>query len=301
MDRKPGLKRIRTAVLFRFPIMLAAAGLGFAPITQAQTQGTRPQFEVATIKPSTGGGRSSRSIGRLGDFEATNLSLKTLITEAYQVTPFEVYGGPGWIGSDTFDITAKPSVDPQPGPTSNKGNSNKMYDDNQLRLQTLLEDRFALKVHRETKELPVYALVVAKGGIKVKPSDCVKPDGDDPPSSPAPGQSPPAFCGNTRVSRNAITGTGITMADFLRVLSRVTDRTVIDRSGYTQTFNGTLQWASEGGGSAPGSDGSADSSSDTTGASLFTALQEQLGLKLESTKGPVEVLVIDHVEKPTPN
>ncbi len=101
-----------------------------------------------------------------------------------------------------------------------------------------------------------------------------------------------------------MTGTGITMADLIRTLSRVTDRTVIDKSGYTQTFNATLEWASDQGGASPpapeGSE-SAAPSADTTGASVFTVLQEQLGLKLESTKGPVDVLVIDHVEKPTPN
>jgi len=227
------------------------------------------------------------------------MPLKTLIAEAYHVKTFEVYGGPGWIGSDAYDIRAKPTVDPQPGATSKEA-----YANVQLMLQTLLEDRYDLKVHRETKELPVYALVVAKGGLKLTPSDCVKPDSSSPPP-PAPGQSPPAFCGNTRVSRSGqnlvLTGTGITTADLLRTLSRVTERTVIDKSGYTQPFNATLAWAPEqSGASPPTPDGSAPLV-DTTGASVFTALQEQLGLKLESTKGPVEVLVIDHVEKPTPN
>jgi uncharacterized protein (TIGR03435 family) len=281
--------------------MIAAACLGLGHITQAQTPDLRPQFEVASIKLSAGGSRASMGMGRSGNFEATNMSLKSLIAEAYRVKTFEVYGGPGWIDSDTFDITAKPSVDPQPGSTSKKA-----YADIQLRLQSLLEDRYALKVHRETRELPVYALVVAKGGLKVKPSDCVKPDSNPPPSPPAPGQSPPAFCGNTMVKRNGqnsvMTGAGITMADLLRTLSRATDRTVIDKSGYTQTFNATLEWAPDQGvANASAPDGSAAASADTTGASLFTALQEQLGLKLESTKGPVEVLVIDHVEKPTPN
>ncbi len=171
-------------------------------------------------------------------------------------------------------------------------------------LQTLLEDRYALKVHRETKELPVYALVVAKGGLKVQPSDCVKPDSSGATSPPAPGQPQPAFCGNTRVSRNGqnlvMTGTGITMAVLVRTLSNVTKRTVIDSSGYTQAFNATLEWAPDEGASIPGADGSGGEA-EPTGASVFTSLQEQLGLRLESTKGPVEVLVIDHVEKPTPN
>src|SRR5665213_1828973 len=198
MDRKPGLRGIRTEVA-----LIAAGGLGLVLIAQIQTQAhaqapaARPQFEVATIKPSPGGSRSSMGMGRSGDFEATNMPLRTLIAEAYHVKTFEVDGGPAWIRSDTFDIQAKPTVDPKPGSTSKEA-----YANVQLMLQTLLEDRYALKVHRETKELPVYALVVAKGGLKVKPSDCQKPDADNPPSSPAPGQSAPAICGNTRVSRN---------------------------------------------------------------------------------------------------
>jgi uncharacterized protein (TIGR03435 family) len=280
-------------------VWIAVAGL--AQVTQAQAPDTRPRFEVATIKPSAGGNRSSMGMNRSGDFEATNMAVKSLVAEAYHVKTFEVDGGPGWIGSDTYDITAKPTVDPKPGATSKAA-----YDNIQLMLQTLLEDRYALKIHRETKELPVYALVVAKGGLKVQPSDCVKPDA--PPPSPAPGQAQPAFCGNTRVSRNGqnlvMAGTGITMAVLVRVLSNVTSRTVIDRSEYTQPFNVTLEWAPDQGEASPrGADGSesAAPSADTTGASLFTALQEQLGLKLESTKGPVEVLVVDHVDKPTPN
>jgi uncharacterized protein (TIGR03435 family) len=284
----------------RTAALIAATGLGLVLIAQAQEPAARPQFEVASIKPSAGGSGSSMGMGRAGNFEATNMSLKSLIAEAYRVKTFEVYGGPSWIGSDTYDITAKPTVDPQPGATSKKA-----YADIQLMLQTLLEDRYALKAHRETKELPVYALVVAKGGLKLKPSDCVKPDSNPPTSPPAAGQSQGAYCGNTMVRRNGqnlvMTGTGITMADLLRTLSRVTDRTVIDRSGHTQTFNATLEWAADQGAiGAPVADGSGGAA-ESTEASVFTSLQEQLGLKLESTKGPVEVLVIDHVEKPTPN
>ncbi len=230
------------------------------------------------------------------------MPLRTLIAEAYRVKTFEVDGGPGWIRSDSFDIQAKPTIDPKPGSTSKEA-----YANVQLMLQTLLEDRYALKVHRETKELPVYALVVAKSGLKVKPSNCVHPDGDSP--QPSPGQSPPMTCGNTRVSRNGqnlvMTATGITMADLVRTLSRVTDRTVIDGSGYTQPFNASFEWTPDQGAGqtppAPDGSASAAASTDTAGASVFTALQEQLGLKLESTKGPVDVLIIDHVEKPTPN
>jgi uncharacterized protein (TIGR03435 family) len=243
-------------------------------------------------------------MGESGDFEATNMPLRTLIATAYSVKISAVEGGPGWIRSETFDVRGKPSTDLKPGAASKEA-----YADAQLMLQTLLEDRYALKVHIETRELPIYALVIAKGGLKVKPPVCQKADDDDPPSSPAPDQTQPAYCGNLSMRRSGqnrkMVGTGITMADLVRALAPVTDRhTIIDRSEYTQPFNATLEWAPDEGQrrvSLPDGSGSAAPSADATGASLFTSLQEQLGLKLEPTKGPVDVLVIDHVEKPTPN
>ncbi len=106
-DYKVGVWGIRTTRM----IATAVLSLGF--IAQAQAPDARPQFEVATIKPSPGGGRSSMGMGRSGDFEATNMPLRTLIAEAYHVKTFEVDGGPAWIRSDTFDIQAKPTVDPR--------------------------------------------------------------------------------------------------------------------------------------------------------------------------------------------
>ena len=295
MKRKPALWRIRIAVVW-----IAGVGLGLALATEAQAPDPRPRFEVATIKPSAGGNRSSMGMNRSGDFEATNMSVKSLVAEAYRVKTFEVDGGPGWIGSDTFDVSAKPTVDPGPGATTKEA-----YGQIQLMLQSLLADRYALKVHHETKELPVYALAVAKGGLKLTPPDCVKPDAANPPPSPVPGQSPPAFCGNTRVNRNGqnlvLTATGITTARLASTLSGLVHRTVIDRSDTTQPFNATLEWAPDQGVEGAPTTGDAAGAAESTGASIFTALQEQLGLKLEPTKGPVEVLVIDHVEKPTPN
>jgi uncharacterized protein (TIGR03435 family) len=178
-----------------------------------------------------------------------------------------------------------------------------MWADLQLRLQVLLEDRFALKVHRETKDLPVYALTSAKGGLKLRPADCVAVSPNQPAASPTPGQPPPAYCGTLRTGRNGLnstlTATGITIADLARWLSANTGRAVIDRTGYSEKFNATMEWTPDSGAAPPGTGD--DSAANASGPSIFTALQEQLGLRLESTKGPVEVLVIDHVERPSDN
>ena len=143
-----------------------------------------------------------------------------------------------------------------------------------------------------------------KSGEKLKTPDCVKFDINNRPPPPEPGQPRPNYCGNMRTARNGanltFTGTGIAMKDLVRWLAGTTGRTVIDKTGYTETFDAAMEWTPDG--PLPGDDPSKPAPpSDNAGPSIFTALQEKLGLKLESTKGPVEVLVIDHVEKPSAN
>jgi uncharacterized protein (TIGR03435 family) len=216
------------------------------------------------------------------------------------VKAFEVYGGPSWVGTEQYDIITKRGADAKDAPAS-KGDFEKLRTESQLKLQSLLEDRCALKVHRETKQLPIYALTVAKGGMKVTAADCVTFDFKNPPA-PTPGKQPPAFCGNSGSRRNGAnmvyTGTGVSMTDLVRWLSGMTSRTVIDKTGYSEPFNAKMEFLPDAAAQVSGPD---NPSSDVTGPSLFTALQEQLGLKLESTKGPVEVLVIDHIERPAAN
>jgi len=271
----------------------------------AQTPKPRPEFEVASIKPSAGGRGRFFGTDRGGDFNAKNMPLKAIVAEAYNVKQFEIYGAPGWLGSDTFDITAKPQVDREVKPVS-RATFEARWADLMLRLQTLLEDRCSLKTHRETKELPVYTVTIAKGGLKLKPADCVEIDPEHPPGPPVPGQALP--CGNLRMGRNGLNSTlngyGITMQDLIsRWLPQTLDRTVIDKTGYTEKFNVNIEWLPDTPMRPPDGDDPTKPAPppDSAGASIFTALQEQLGLKLESTKGPVEVLVIDHVEKPSAN
>ncbi len=165
-----------------------SAALVLSGVANAQTPAPRPEFEVASVKPNTSGNNMVMIRPPVGGrFTATNARLIMLIGIAYNAKTFEISGGPGWINSDGYDITAK-AVD-----------TNTNLDQLRPMLQTLLEDRFKLKVHHETKQMPVYVLTFAKSGSKVpeaKDGGCVKLGPDSlPPPPPAPGQLPPILCG----------------------------------------------------------------------------------------------------------
>jgi uncharacterized protein (TIGR03435 family) len=253
----------------------------------------RPEFEVASVKSNTSGNNLINIRPPAGGrFTATNARLKMLIGIAYSVKNFEISGGPSWINSDGFDVTAKAT-------DSNIGIE-------QLRpmLQALLEDRFKLMVHREKKEMPVYALMVAKGGPKLpgaKDGGCVAfGPNTPPPPPPAPGQALPTICGGFLRSPNTLQAGKVNMKQLVNVLSDILGRTVIDRTEFTGTFDVKLEYTPEGTTSATDGFGPTQGF-DTSGPSIFTALQEQLGLRLESQKAPADILVIDHAEKPSEN
>lgn len=261
----------------------------------AQTDGTAekaaaaPQaasFEVASIKLDKSGSGGSHSDFSHGRFTATNVRVKSLIEyEAYGITGAQIVGGPGWLNSEAFDISAK--VDDATFEQMKTLDSEQRHQLNQQLFQQLLADRFKLAVHWETKELPVYDLVVAKGGPKLTKS---KNTG-----------------GGTSVSSGnsgrmvQMTAKGVTMARLAQTLtqslSRDLGRMVIDKTGLEGTYDLSLQWTPDDGSAATAN----ASNENSTGASIFTALQEQLGLKLESARGPVNTLVIDHVEQPSEN
>jgi uncharacterized protein (TIGR03435 family) len=287
-------------------------GILSAPPVHAQATAPRPEFEVATVKQYVGDGQRS-FIGSQspGTLSAENVPLKLLIQQAYSVRPFQVQGLPGWIDSERYDLHGKARVDADPKALSRES-MNKSFAEMLVMLQVLLEDRFNLKLHRETKEFPIYALSVAKGGPKLPKADCIMYDPENPPAPVAAGGKRPTFCGNINFGRSGSNRTldaaGVTMKSLIeRALPNIVDRMVIDTTGLTDTFNVHLEWAPDvpmpglqgaGGASEPGRSAL---STDNQGPSIFSAIQEQLGLKLESTKGPVEVLVIDHVEKPSAN
>jgi uncharacterized protein (TIGR03435 family) len=201
-----------------------------------------------------------------------------LINIAYKVQDFQVVGAPGWVNSDRYDIEAKASdAAAQRGTGIIQG----------AMLQSLLEDRFKLVVRRETRELPIYELSVAKSGSKLKAGSCTTRDPNAPPS-----RQQPSDCGFSVMDNNMIKATQIDMERFIPMLTFWVKRTVLDRTGFKGAFDVDLKWNPDEATATPATD---------TAPSIFTALQEQLGLKLESAKGPVEVLVIDSVSRPSEN
>jgi bla regulator protein blaR1 len=299
----------------RNPILLAialsAASLVAFPGTprlQAQTDpDANATFEVASVKANkSGDNRIGIGFQPGGRFRATNVPLRELISAAYgnpQPLPaFQITGGPKWIESDRFDIVAKAPGDPQPGPN---GPPIAMF----AMLRNMLADRFQLVLHHETKEMPIYALVLARADGKLGPqlkttaTDCaalMAARGRGAPlAPPPPGERMP--CG-MRMFPGNLSGGSSSMSQLTNVLARFVNRTVVDQTGLTGNYDLDLQWTPDQvpqGRGEPPPGAPALPAIDPNGPSIFTAVQEQLGLKLESTKGPISVVVIDRVEHPT--
>jgi uncharacterized protein (TIGR03435 family) len=222
-----------------------------------------------------------------------------MIRNAYQLQEYQIVGGPDWINDDRFDVTAKAA------------NSDTPPLQLLAMVQTLLADRFKLRVHRETREVPVYALVMARDDRRLGPrlqkaaADCdallaaLGRGGAPPPPTPA-GERPP--CGIRQVPGRMMAG-GSLLSDVGRNLAPSTGRLVIDRTGLTGRFDLDLEWTPDSMPTPPppGAPPSVLPPPPADGPSLFAAIQEQLGLKLEATRGPVEVLVIDSAERPMPD
>jgi uncharacterized protein (TIGR03435 family) len=281
---KDGVHRIgitRNTVALRLTGLALAVAVASAP---AQTNtSTVPQFAVASIKPNNANCCEEFGVGN-GKGGGKYVTLKALIGLAYQVQQFQISGGPSWIASDRFDVEGK-SEDPKAD-----------FAQLRLMLQSLLSDRFKLRIHRTTKQSPVYALVVAKGGPKINLSaDQTSPDVNGP---VPPGAGPNH--GALRMGPGLLIGNAVPMSRFAMVLSRsALDRLAIDKTNLVGRFDIELRWAPEWRGSPNDPEGSPVVASDYP--SLFTAIQEQLGLKLESARGPVGLIVIDHVERPSEN
>lgn len=228
------------------------------------------QFEVASLKPSQPGQTNGiiRPMPGNQRYVGTNVPLRVLMTVAYSVTDRQISGGPDWIAKDPFDLDAKAA---QPG----------SVDDLHVMLQHLLEERFQLKIRREKREQAVWELVPEKGGPKLPEHDAAD-------------KNYPPIAGGPR----GIKGTNVTMEYFAFMLSRFIDRTVIDKTGLTSRYDVNLEFQLDRGPAGPAPDAAA-LNSDAPG--IFTALREQLGLKLVPAKGPVEYLVIEHAEKPSEN
>lgn len=276
-------------------VYLFAAHLAF-PQTAAQ-----PAFEAASIKQNTGPANGTGTVRILpgGRLRAENALVRAIIQNAHDVKPFEIVGGPAWIDSARYDIEAKPA-----GETSER--------EARLMTQTLLEERFQLRTHRETREASVYTLSAAKSGVRLpapKEGDCLGTAADQPQTPASSSGKPLPPCGRLmaliQIPNARLTGARVQMADLTRVLTNLLWRPVIDRTGYTAQFEVSLEFAADdaigllSGPYRP--DAIPPAPKEPGGVSIFTAVQEQLGLKLESGKGPVEVLVIDRIERPSTN
>jgi uncharacterized protein (TIGR03435 family) len=276
---------------------------------RAQTPAAAPKFEVASVKINKSGETSVR-IGMQpgGRFTATNVSLRALIRFAYQLQDFQIVGGPDWVASDRmasdrYDIVAKAENDVPPGPPGTVGPM-------QLMTRSLLEERFKLAVHQESRELPIYALVVARSdgklGAKLSPStvDCQammkEALGRGGPPAPPPQVNGRPVCG-MRSGAGQMVGGGFPLSQLAASLSGMVQRVVIDRTGLKGNYDLELTYTPDQMPQGTPPPGAPAPAIDPGGPSIFTALQEQLGLKLESQRGPVDVLVIDRAERPTEN
>ena len=260
-----------------------ADGQSFTPVPSPL-----PEFDAVSIKANKSGDlRMTMRPSRGGRLNATNVPLRNLIIWAYMVRDFQISGEPSCVDSARFDVATTSEANPR-------------YDVLQPTLETMFQgvlvDRFKLISHRETKELPVYSLVVAKNGPKIHPVD-----EEGCPEVP-PADNPCRFLRRTKIGQ--LTGKKAPMFILALLLSSMTGRTVVNKTDLKGSYDYTLDWTKylQPPLAPPGADappGAFDPMS--VEPAISTALEEQLGLKLESTKGPVEILVIDHVERPSEN
>ena len=284
--------------MFRRATIVSAAAIVFGAQSLAQSPaGSGVTFEVASVKPNVSNSGSSSSNEPPGGYVATNMSLRRLIAIAYRMnlaTDRDRIVGPSWIDEARFDINAR---------TPPETRRDQVPD----LLKSLLVERFNLRAHVETREAPIYALVRARSdgqpGAQLTRSslDCSKPGAF---LSRGAGSAPgidveKPQCGiisTVDANGGVLRGGGRTMTDLAVNLSGRVGRTVIDRTGLDGVYDFVLRWTPE---NFQNPTGNAGASRD--GTLIFTALQEQLGLKLDAQRGPVEFLIIDKVERPTPD
>jgi uncharacterized protein (TIGR03435 family) len=229
-----------------------------------------------------------------GTIRITNTPPRLVIINVYGLRPFRVIGGPAWLESERYDIVAKPPDNTQPNLIP-------------LMFRTLLADRFKLRAHMETREQPIYELILARAdghfgpGLAKSETDCAAIDaaragGRPQPAPPPSANGRPACRMRMSISDNAGTADvgGRPLTAMLNTFGNVVNRSVVDRTGLTGPFDIELRWSETTLSTNPATVA-------TDAPSFFVALQEQLGLKLRPARGPVEVLVIDYVEKPTPD
>jgi uncharacterized protein (TIGR03435 family) len=256
-------------------------------------QGTAPAitlltYDVVAIKPHKSSDGSWSTNIQANGYSATNVGLKLLIQHAYNLQTEDIISGlPGWANSASFDIQAK--MDEDAMAALNKLPQKEQRAQRSEMMQELLADRFQLKVHHETKDLPIYSLAIAKGGFKLKEADANDTSANGPKGPDG------ASRGGMSWGNGRLTAQAVPLSSLVSFLSQTLYRQVMDNTGLSGNYDITLRWSSDEVASAQ-QDPTANAA-----PSLFTALQEQLGLKLESTKGPVDTIVVDHVAQPSEN
>jgi uncharacterized protein (TIGR03435 family) len=265
-----GRRLMLTAAGMMAVIVPIAGGLLRAPSVRAQQPTGPSEFDAVSVRPSDPNSRNGTVVSFTAGagLRVVNATVKDLIETGYDVRAFQIVGGPGWVGSTKYDVTGTP--DPK-GAAASPANNNV-----RLKVQAMLKDRFRLQLHRESRNEPVYSLVVARGGIKadgLRATDGARR--------------------GVNAGKGTMLGEAASMKDLVAKLAKLLDRPVVDNTGLADNYDFKLEWMPDPGASAP--------EESSLGPSLFTALQQQLGLRLEATKGPVDVLVIDRVERPGEN
>ncbi len=272
-------------------VLVALATLNLS--AQGPATGSAPAFDVASVKKNTSGEFGASFGGQPGQLSVRNNTLRNIVRNTYQLQNFQIVGGPGWFDTDRFDITARAPEAATPQQMLPM-------------VRALLADRFKLVVHTEMRPMPVYMLVVDRAdkrlGPKLTPSsvDCAALMAARPTPPPQPPGGGP-FCG-TRANPGRVQANAVAMAAFARNLSNFAGRFVIDQTGLAGNWDIDLQWTPDPG-LTPALPPNAPPlpASEPNGPSLFSAIQEQLGLKLDSQRAPIEVLVVDSAEQPSPD
>jgi bla regulator protein blaR1 len=307
-DRGARLGAARTMLLAGAALASFAGPLAVGVISAPQltapdmVSDQTPRFAVTSVKPNTSGMSGGTSRNLPDGFTATNFTLWRLTRNAYGLQDPQLIGGPDWFNTDHFDVEAKLEATAPTTPAVR-----------QQMMRALLHDRFKLRAHTETREVPVYGIVFARAdrslGPTIKPgneADCAKPEAAPVMAPPGGrGRGGPLGCGATQFGPGGIIARGITiqrLAENLSGLPGLTniDRIVLDRTGLTGTYDFELKWTTRPPGVPPGP-GAPPAAAALDDVSSFTALQDQLGLKLEPQRAPLPVLVIDSAERPEPN
>jgi bla regulator protein blaR1 len=258
-------------------VLPLTVGAFHIPPLRAQQPAGPVEFDVASVKPSNPNSADGTvvSVTPGGKLHVVNATLKDLIETAYDVRGFQIEGGPKWTDATKFDVEAISGSLPQSAAVPPGGWTMVRFE-----VQSLLKDRFQLQLHRETRTAPIYSLVIAKGGIKSSLLSSTQ--------SPQKGIT---------AGRGTMLGEAASMTQLAYKLSRLLERKVMDNTGLEGNYDFKLEWTPDLGPSAP----NGQTVDISVGPSIFSALQQQLGLRLEATKGPEDILVIDHADKPSEN